>query len=183
VERVALFHDVGKIHAALFDIIHDPTGLSDEERKAVRTHPARGAEVLEPLTAFYPDLAAGVLAHHERWDGTGYPRALRGEQIPMAARIVAIADTFDAVSASRRYHRGAGVEKAARVIADGRGTQFDPALTDLFLRDDVFARVKRLARTADRKRKPAHRSDRRRQSLERSTPSVTFRWRDELQSG
>src|SRR5262249_26180759 len=88
VERVALFHDIGKIHEALFDIIHEPKRLTAAERRAVATHPARGAEVLAPLAAFYPELPSGVLAHHERWDGKGYPRGLRGRRIPLEARIV-----------------------------------------------------------------------------------------------
>src|SRR5690348_7401510 len=83
VERVALFHDVGKIDEALFDIIHDDAKLTDEEREAIRTHPGRGANVLAPLATFYPELANGVLAHHERWDGKGYPKALEGYNIPL----------------------------------------------------------------------------------------------------
>ena len=67
------------------------------------THPQRGAEVLEPLAAFYPDLARGVVAHHERWDGKGYPRGLKGRRIPLEARVVTIADSFDAIMHQRRY--------------------------------------------------------------------------------
>src|SRR5687767_7175801 len=92
VERVALFHDIGKIDEALFDILHDESKLSPEARRAIMTHPQRGADVLEPLSSFYPDLPAGVLAHHERWDGTGYPRGRKGRNIPLTARIVAIVD-------------------------------------------------------------------------------------------
>src|SRR6266581_9297484 len=91
VERVALFHDIGKLHGALTDIFHDPAKLTPEERRAVMTHPQRGAEVLEPLSSFYPDLPKGVLAHHERWDGTGYPRGIKGKRIPLTARVVSIA--------------------------------------------------------------------------------------------
>src|SRR5206468_12963988 len=83
IERVALFHDIGKIHEALFDIIHDHAKLNPTERRAIATHPARGARVLEPLSGFYPDLSDGVLSHHERWDGHGYPRHLKGRRIPL----------------------------------------------------------------------------------------------------
>ena len=71
IERVALFHDIGKLHEALFDIFHEESKLTAEERRAVRTHPERGEAVLEPLVAFYPDLGLGVRSHHEKGDGTG----------------------------------------------------------------------------------------------------------------
>ena len=103
IERVALFHDIGKLHGALTDIFHEQSKLTPEERRAVRTHPQRGAEVLEPLNSFFPELAKGVLAHHECWDGTGYPRGLKGKRIPLPARVVAIADSFDAITHRRRY--------------------------------------------------------------------------------
>src|SRR6476469_10549667 len=74
IERVALFHDIGKIDGALHDIINETTKLTPSERRSIRTHPQRGANVLQPLTTFYPDLADGVLCHHEKWNGTGYPR-------------------------------------------------------------------------------------------------------------
>src|SRR2546423_4142715 len=83
IERVALFHDIGKIHEALFDIVHDHTKLTPDERREIATHPRRGAQVLAPFDAFYPELSIGVLSHHERWDGTGYPRGLRGTRIPL----------------------------------------------------------------------------------------------------
>ena len=140
VERVALFHDIGKIHEALFDIIHDHRKLNAAERRAIDTHPTRGAKVLAPLAGFYPDLAEGVLSHHERWDGTGYPRGLKGRRIPLSARIVAIADTFDAITHRRRYReRTLGSRSRRDIILDGRGTQFDPELVDLFVLPPVFA--------------------------------------------
>ena len=181
IERVALFHDIGKIDAALFDIIHDESDLSEQERAAVRTHPKRGADVLEPLCAFYPDLSDGVLSHHERWDGSGYPRRLRGERIPLSARIVAIADTFDAVTASRRYRAGQGVARGLEVIRTGRGSQFDPRLVDLFLSDPVRECVERLEREA--RAGGPRRAERRHRKQEPDVPNVRFRWRDELRTG
>ena len=173
VERVALFHDIGKIHEALFDIVHEHRRLTANERRAIITHPARGADVLAPLDAFYPELSAGVLSHHERWDGSGYPRGLRGKRIPITARIVTIADTFDAVAHSRRYRRGTGAAHALHVIAEGRGTQFDPALVDLVLLPPVSARLARQVVTPGRPR-PGRRS-----REHESVPDVTFRWRSE----
>ena len=138
VELTALFHDIGKIHEALFDIVHDHRRLDARERRAIATHPARGATVLAPIAHFHPRLAAAVLAHHERWDGSGYPRGLRGKRIPLAARIVTIADTFDAITYRRRYRAGRTAREAARVIANGRATQFDPAIVDVFLLPPVL---------------------------------------------
>lgn len=183
IERVALFHDIGKIHAALYDIIHDDTKLTPPERRAIATHPARGAMVLAPIARFYPDLPDGVLSHHERWDGTGYPRKLRARQIPLSARIVTIVDTFDVVSHGRPYRRGKGLETAAEIIASGRGTQFDPALVDLFLLPPVFERIveARDALKKPRKQRPA--SERREGHDEPTAPDVRFRWRRPVEAG
>lgn len=176
VERVALFHDVGKIHEALFDITHDHHLLSPEERAQVATHPQRGADVVAPLSLFYPDLGEGVLSHHERWDGTGYPRGLRGTDIPLTARIVALADTFDAITCQRRYDAARSAPDAVEVIAAEAGRQFDPELTNLFLSADVQARVHDamlpslpppVPRTS--KRKP--------ECAPGDVPDVAFRWR------
>jgi HD-GYP domain-containing protein (c-di-GMP phosphodiesterase class II) len=177
IERVALFHDIGKIHEALFDIIHEGTRLTAQQRRLIDTHPRRGAEVLAPLQPFYPELTEGVLSHHEWWNGTGYPRRLRGTRIPTEARVVTIADTFDAITHSRRYRRGAGVERAIEVLMQGRGTQFDPELVDLALLPPVIERMKRVniehGRAASRK--AGGRRARRREEV----PDVSFRWRSE----
>lgn len=178
VERVALFHDIGKIHEALFDVIHDDGKLDRHERREVRTHPVRGAKVLAPLAAFYPDLPKGVVAHHERWDGSGYPRRLKKKAIPLAARIVAIADTFDAITHSRRYRHGKSLEVGMIAIGEGRGTQFDPELVDLFLAPPVMDRIReemRAARTIERAPKRRRRSS---HGSDIGVPDVSFRWRE-----
>ncbi|MGH7664651.1 MAG: HD-GYP domain-containing protein [Gemmatimonadaceae bacterium] len=180
VERVALFHDIGKIYAALFDIVHDDTQLTAEERRAVATHPARGAAVLEPLRAFYPRLPEAVMAHHERWDGRGYPRRLAGAQIPLAARIVAIADTFDAVTHGRRYRRERTTHHAGSIIGKGRGTQFDPELVDLFLAPPVLESISDAMGADDAA--PSRPSERRTGGAEPQVPDITFRWRPEIPS-
>jgi HD-GYP domain-containing protein (c-di-GMP phosphodiesterase class II) len=177
VERVALFHDIGKIHEALFDIVHDGTELTPADRRAVATHPARGAKVLEPLKAFYPELPAGVLAHHERWDGGGYPRGLRGRRIPLEARIVSIADTFDAVSHTRRYHRGRGTTVAMSIVEGGRGTQFDPELVDLVLLPPVTTRLLSHLQAVHANRRNGDGARRRRTG--EPAPDISFRWRIE----
>jgi len=174
IERVALFHDVGKIHEALFDIVHEGTRLTPEERRKIATHPQRGADVLAPLAAFYPELPVGVLSHHERWDGTGYPRRLRGNRIPLEARVVSIADTFDALTHTRRYRRGRGIDAAIEVISQGRGKQFDPDLVDLVSAPPVVERLARTHLDQTRERRPG-----RRNGTPERAPDVSFRWRSE----
>jgi putative two-component system response regulator len=181
VEHVALFHDIGKIHEALFDIIHDDRTLTPAERRAIATHPLRGAEVLSPLKNFYPELPDGVLSHHERWDGTGYPRHLKGRRIPLSARIVSIADTFDAVTHSRRYRPAQSLAEGRRVILEGRGTQFDPDLVDLFILPPVFERI--LAAYEKMKRWPRPARQRSTGRDEEDVPDVTFRWRPARRGG
>ena len=178
IERVAHLHDIGKIHEANNDIFHEKSGLTPTERRAVMTHPRRGADVLEPLRPFYPDLAEGVLSHHERWDGKGYPRHLKGLRIPITARVVAIADTFDAVTHSRRYSKARSIAAATNVIMGGRGTQFDPELVDLFLSPPVQECI--AAKLAARE-KPARKHRRRSNKLVGdNVPDLKFRWRNEV---
>jgi HD-GYP domain-containing protein (c-di-GMP phosphodiesterase class II) len=173
VERVALFHDIGKIHGAVSDLVHDSSALTAEERRAVATHPARGAEALEPLDDFYPELSEGVIAHHERWDGSGYPRGLSGEAIPITARIVALADAFDAITYGRRYQEARDAADAAQAIEAGRGKQFDPDLTDLFLSPPVFDRLMQWLRAPS----PPRPRPMKRNGHVDGAPDVNFRWR------
>jgi putative two-component system response regulator len=175
VERVALFHDVGKIHEALVDIIHDSRKLTPAERRAIFTHPQRGADVLEPLNSFYPELSEGVVAHHERWNGSGYPRRLKGRDIPLSARIVAIADTFDAITFHRRYARGRSDQIARDIILEGRGALFDPDLVDLFALPPVFARIRARKNDVATWGEPVH--QRRTGEEESNVPDISFRWR------
>jgi len=176
VERVALYHDIGKINAALFDIVHDNEKLSDKERALIITHPQLGADVIRPLNAFYPELYDGVLSHHERWDGSGYPRGLKGVDIPPQARIVAFADTFDVITHGRRYERERSVHVAHDAIAGGRGTQFDPELTDLLLSGPVFDEIVETFHAANAPK--IVRPDRRDASAAVGAPDITFRWRN-----
>jgi HD-GYP domain-containing protein (c-di-GMP phosphodiesterase class II) len=174
VERVALFHDIGKLHGALTDIFHESTKLTPEERRAVRTHPLRGAEVLAPLSAFYPELDKGVAAHHECWDGSGYPRGLKAKRIPIEARVVTIADSFDAITHRRRYSPGRSFNEAVKAISEGKGTQFDPDLVDLFLSPAVLPQIDRAMREAH---SPQKKNANRRRGGKKAGPDITFRWR------
>lgn len=178
IERVALFHDIGKLHGALTDIFHDASKLTPEDRRAVMTHPQRGAEVLAPLNPFYPELGKGVLSHHERWDGSGYPRGLKGKRIPLEARVVAIADSFDAITHRRRYSHARSFTDATRAIAAGKGTQFDPELVDLFLSAPVLRKIERAMRHWHMPRKKDQGN--RRRGERQPAPDITFRWRPRL---
>ncbi len=173
VEHVALYHDIGKINAALFDIVHEKESLSTRERELIDTHPQLGANVIRPLTAFYPELYEGVLSHHERWDGTGYPRRLRGAEIPLPARVVSLADTFDVITHGRRYAGERTVAVARQAIVDARGTQFDPELADLFVSPPVFEEIIEAFRAANA---PKIMSRERRGKGGEPGPDITFRW-------
>jgi len=137
--KSALLHDVGKIKIR-DDILLKPARLTDEEFTKMKSHSQYGKALLENLESKVPSQTflkyAIVLAysHHERWDGTGYPDGLKGEEIPLQARMMALADVYDALTSERPYKEPYPHEKAMEIIAEGRGTQFDPDLTDLFVR-------------------------------------------------
>jgi putative two-component system response regulator len=139
------------------------------------THPRRGADVLQPLATFYPELPLGVLSHHERWDGTGYPRHLKGRRIPLEARVVTIADTFDAITHSRRYSEARSISYAKQVIAEGRGKQFEPDLVDLFLSPPVIDAIED---SISANKKPSKKHGRRNgKKVSDPVPDLRFRWR------
>ena len=125
------FHDIGKIGIP-DSILKKPAALSDDEWKVMRTHSAIG-ERIAMEAAEIRDIAHLILKHHEKWDGTGYPLGLEGESIPMECRILAIVDTFDAITNDRPYHAAVEPDAAAKEIERCQGTQFDPGLVDIFL--------------------------------------------------
>ncbi len=127
----ALLHDVGKI-AIDGSILNKPGRLTDEEYAAIKTHPARGCRVLEPIPQLR-EILPGIRHHHERWDGRGYPDGLRGEEIPLHARILAVADTYDAIVSTRAYRHARTPGFALEEISRGAGIQFDPAIVPVFL--------------------------------------------------
>lgn len=129
---MGILHDVGKI--GIQDAIINKEGrLTDEEYAAIKTHPAMGAEILGHITD-YPELAIGARWHHERYDGCGYPDGLAGDDIPEVARIIAVADSYDAMTSNRSY-RGAMAQDVVRAeIARCSGSQFDPRFADVMLK-------------------------------------------------
>jgi len=133
VVHAAPLHDVGKV--AIPDaILLKPGKLTAEERAIVETHAEEGHRLLKGSSSAILDLAATIaLSHHEKWDGSGYPRGVRGEAIPIEGRIVAIADVFDALSSDRVYRKAFPVEEAVAMMRSERGKHFDPVLLDAFL--------------------------------------------------
>ena len=131
IARGALLHDIGKIGVP-DSILLKAGPLTPSEWIEMRKHPDVGHQILQSIS-FLTKPAEIVLAHQERWDGGGYPRGLRGTQIPLGARIFAIADTLDAMTSDRPYRRGVGYDEARAEIARCSGTQFDPASVEAFL--------------------------------------------------
>jgi len=127
----SLLHDVGKIGAP-DHILKKPGKLTPAEYRIMQEHPHRGDELLTPLT-WLAAARLGVRHHHERFDGSGYPDGLQGEAIPLIARIIAVADTFDAVTSRRSYRDAGGLERAFTVLKEAAGSQLDPAVVTAFL--------------------------------------------------
>jgi putative two-component system response regulator len=131
--RAAPMHDVGKI-AIPDHILLKPGRLDDEELVIMRTHAEKGYEILKDSKSSLLDTAALIaMTHHEKWDGTGYPRGLSGEDIPMFGRIVAVADVFDALTTERPYKKAWEVERATQFLKDGMDNHFDSRVVQAFL--------------------------------------------------
>jgi putative two-component system response regulator len=131
IRRGALLHDIGKM--GIPDaILHKQGTLTSEEMAIMRRHPIYAYEWLSPIAYLRPALDIPY-CHHEKWDGSGYPRGLKGEEIPLAARIFALADVWDALRSARPYHEPWSDEEARTHIRERAGTHFDPSLVELFL--------------------------------------------------
>lgn len=128
---MGLLHDVGKIGVP-DAIINKPSRLTDDEYDVIKNHPVMGARILKNIKDF-PALITGARWHHERYDGCGYPDGIEGENIPLEARIIAVADSYDAMSSRRSYRDALSQEVVRSEIEKGRGTQFDPGLTEIVL--------------------------------------------------
>jgi putative two-component system response regulator len=139
-------HDVGKISID-DNILKKPGKLTDEEFAEMKKHASFGEQIIEKIETLakesdflnYAKIFAA--SHHEKWNGSGYPRGLKGDEIPLLGRIMAIADVYDALTSVRPYKKAFTHEEAVRIITEGSGTQFDPALVDVFLRAEEQFRI------------------------------------------
>jgi len=129
--QAAILHDIGKIGVA-DSVLSKPAALNDTEWKEIRRHPELGYELLRGFD-FLKEAAEMVLAHHERYDGAGYPRGLAGEEIPYAARIFQVIDAFDAMTSRRPYRQPLSRDEALEELLRNAGTQFDSQVVDAFV--------------------------------------------------
>jgi response regulator RpfG family c-di-GMP phosphodiesterase len=129
--QAGLMHDIGKI-GIRYEKLNKPGKLTPEEVAMFRTHPAKGKRILEPIPSMI-ELIPGAWCHHENWDGSGYPRGLIGQNIPLLGRVVAIADTYDAMTSDRAYRKALPHEVAVAELERCAGAQFDPELVPVFL--------------------------------------------------
>jgi HD-GYP domain-containing protein (c-di-GMP phosphodiesterase class II) len=128
IEAAAVMHDVGKLRISR-GVLQKPGKLTDDEFIEMKCHAAEGARMIDD-----PELAAIVRHHHERFDGSGYPDGLKGDEIPLGARIIAVVDTFDAITSARPYHSATPHKKALDIIEAKAGSQFDPDAARAFIR-------------------------------------------------
>ena len=131
-EYAAMLHDIGKIGVPR-EIINKPSRLTDEEYEIIKTHPGIGAGILKEISEI-PDIAIGARWHHERYDGKGYPDKLSGEDIPQLARIIGVADAYDAMTSKRSYRDVLSQDIVRSEIEKGKGTQFDPNIAEVMLK-------------------------------------------------
>lgn len=137
IATLGLLHDIGKIIVS-GEILEKPGRLTEAEYNEIKKHPAIGYRMLTATNEF-ASIAKGVLSHHERWDGTGYPNGIKGHDIPLESRIISIADAYDAMTASRPYRKkGLSVEDTRQVLIDCAGSQFDPDIVAILIKEAVI---------------------------------------------
>ncbi|HXI02828.1 MAG TPA: HD domain-containing phosphohydrolase, partial [Candidatus Saccharimonadales bacterium] len=148
----ALLHDVGKI--GIEDaILRKPAALTDDEFQIMKRHPVKGAHIMEPIIPMR-EIIGGIRHHHERWSGGGYPDNLKGEEIPLLARIIQVADSFDAMTTTRPYQRAMKFEAGVARIRELAGIVFDPAVVQAFQEAWVAGDIRTEARPAHRPAEP-----------------------------
>src|SRR5213075_3122047 len=130
VKTAALLHDIGKL-AVPEHILSKPGPLTPEEFQKIRAHPKVGADIISAVPFPYP-VAPLILSHHERWDGKGYPSGLKGEEIPLGARILSVVDYYDALTSDRPYHKAMSVSAAHGLLQQEAGRALDPRVVQTF---------------------------------------------------
>jgi putative nucleotidyltransferase with HDIG domain len=131
VRMAALLHDLGKVTVP-DDILKKPGRLSEEEMEIIRKHPTHGARMIESIEPMR-EARDIIRHHHEYYDGSGYPDGLKGENIPLGARIIAVADAFDAMTTNRPYRKALPMDKVVRELRDFSGRQFDPDIVEILI--------------------------------------------------
>ena len=144
VETAALLHDIGKIDTVYAEIIAKQSGLTDSERGVIVTHASKGADFLRTLSSFKEHVILSVRHHHERWDGTGYPDRKAGLDIPLAARIIMLCDSIDAMLSDRPYRRALSIEQVRAELLRCSGSQFDPNIVRVILQRNTLERAAKL---------------------------------------
>jgi len=147
----AVLRDIGMITVSGL-VLKNPAHLSEEEWSMIKQHPVRGGQILEEMN-FPKEVVAVVLNHHERWGGEGYPNGLKGQDIPLGARIVSLVDAYVAMTSERPYRRSLPYEKARQVIAENWGSPFDPSVVEVFL--SVLDKIERRSRQRAGRARPA----------------------------
>jgi CRISPR-associated endonuclease Cas3-HD len=158
VETAARLHDVGKIDPAFASVIGKPFALTAEEHELIKRHSTVGADLLSSLATVKQEVILAVRHHHERYDGLGYPAGLSGQDIPIAARIIMMADSIDAMLSDRPYRNALSVEEVREELLRCSGSQFDPGLVSRVISNDTLERAAKLATEAAREapiRRPA----------------------------
>ena len=153
VAMAALLHDVGKIHEEFAPILRKPGRLTPEEFAVMKTHSEKGATLVAKVSQFV-DLVPAIRSHHEAWDGTGYPSALHGENIPLAARIIALADTIDAMTTDRPYRAAMSEFEVRSEIRNQLGHQFDPTIAAALISDAKWDSMARALNSKESSRRP-----------------------------
>ena len=170
VKTAALLHDIGKL-AVPEHILSKPGPLTQEEFQKIRIHPQVGAEIISAVPFPYP-VAPLILSHHERWDGKGYPQGLKGDEIPLGARILSVVDYFDALTSDRPYHRAMEHDAALSLLEQEAGKALDPRVRRHLLRASAGARRPR-PRARSSSRRGGSRSSRPRNWAGRRSASST----------
>ncbi|TBR16636.1 HD-GYP domain-containing protein, partial [bacterium] len=132
IKQAAILHDLGKVGISE-RILCKKAKLTQEEFNEIKKHPQIGVDIIRPIQ-FLHGIIPYILYHHERWDGRGYPSGLKGEEIPMGARIISVADVYHALTSNRPYRKAYSREEALKIIKEGSGSQFDPKVVAVFLK-------------------------------------------------